>query len=204
MILSAINTNISNKKLLEGCSRDEKEAVSVFYGRYKDLIYSAIHKWINKYAAETNRQEYVEEIFNQAFLEIMEDNFAKLKQARDKNRLSGLVFLIAYQCTGRYFKKKWIYDRRKGDSPPIFPPIKDDPGKGLMDKELIKLIDEFISNSDSIEQAVLRLRFEEGLKYHQIAARLELTTVHVGVIVNRTKEKLRIFLKDKSHSDYDF
>ena len=201
-----IANSISDKELIEACGKGDTKAISIFYERYKDLIYSAIHKWISKYAKEIGnqeREEDVKEIFNEAIIYIMENNFAKAKQARDPDRISGLVFLLAYQVTGRYFKKKWISDKRKGRGEPAFPPIED----GILDRlgrdERIRFVGEFMETLIPEEQKIMELRFSEGLKYREIADETGLTTTHVGVIINRVKEELNIFIKERYGAGYE-
>lgn len=201
MISNDLNCDgCSAKELLEACFRGDRDAITTFYEKYKDLIYSAIHKWINKYAAATDREEDVKEVFNQAIIDIMRNNFAKLKKARDLNNVSGLVFLIAYQTTGRYFKKKWVDRKRRAeDSISDLVDVGASPIDQLITEENIRLVDEFLDTLSSLEQEVIELRYSEGLKYQEIASRLELSTVHVGVIISRVKEKLAMFARERYH-----
>lgn len=196
--MNTASKDISNKELLEACFRGEGAAATVFYERYKDLIYSAIHKWINKYANAVDRDEDVKEIFNEAVINLMNNNFAKLKQARDLNNVSGLIFIIAYQTAGRYFKKKWVYDRRKKDIPDAGLPDKSpDPIDKLIKEEQIRLVGEFLAALTPLEQNIMEQRYGKGLKYREIAGRLELSTVHVGVVISRVKEKLEEFIRER-------
>ena len=81
----------SDKELLEACCSGDINAINIFYERYKNLIYNAIHVWINKYAKEIDRIEDVKEIFQETILDIMKNSFARIKQARDPNHISGLT-----------------------------------------------------------------------------------------------------------------
>ncbi len=196
--MTTTDKDMPNKALLEACFQGDRAAVTIFYERYKDLIYSAIHKWINKYADAVDREEDVREIFNEAIISFMRGNFAKLKQARDLNNVSGLVFLIAYQTTGRYFKRKWSYDKKRQKDPvPEVPGEGTDPLDKLVREERMRLVGEFLATLSPLEQEVVELRYGERLKYREIADRLELSTVHVGVSINRVKEKLATFIRER-------
>ena len=196
--MTTTDKDMPNKALLEACFQGARAAVTIFYERYKDLIYSAIHKWINKYADAVDREEDVKEIFNEAIISFMRGNFAKLKQARDLNNVSGLVFLIAYQTTGRYFKRKWSYDKKRQKDPvPEVPGEGTDPLDKLVREERMRLVGEFLATLSPLEQEVVELRYGERLKYREIADRLELSTVHVGVSINRVKEKLATFIRER-------
>ncbi len=50
-----------DKELLETCRSGDTNAINIFYERYKNFIYNAIHAWINKYAKEIDRTEDVRE-----------------------------------------------------------------------------------------------------------------------------------------------
>lgn len=196
----ALNKNTSNKSLIEACSQGDKDAISIFYERYKDLIYSAIHKWISKYSHGDGRHEQeddVKEVFNEAIIYIMDNNFRNVRKARDPERISGLIFLLAYQVTGKYFKKKWIDNKRKGENEPTFP----DGGDGITEKlskeEGIRLVGEFLKTLSDEEQDIMELFFGEGLKYKEIAYRKELSTTHVGVIISRIKNRCRVFIQKR-------
>ena len=198
--MNTTSKNTSDKELLEACFRGDRDAITTFYEKYKDLIYSAIHKWINKYAAATDREEDVKEVFNQAIIDIMRQNFAKLKKARDLNNVSGLVFVIAYQTTGRYFEKKWRDRGRRAETDILgLPGGGASPLDELLEQERIRLLDESLATLSALEQEVMELRYGDGFKYQRIATRLELSTVHVGVIINRAKEKLAAFIRERHH-----
>lgn len=192
-----IDNAISNKELLEACYGADTAAITLFYERFRDLVYSAIHGWMNKYAHGEDREEGVDEVFQQTFLELMDNGFAKLKQAHDQNKPAALIFLIAYQCAGRHFKKKWKTEKRRielGDPEPAG-------GEGIiggLDREAInKLIGEFLDTLNPKEQKVFELRFGGGLEYEIIAGRTGLTTNNVGVMISRMKEKFKAFIKEE-------
>ena len=182
--MNTTSKNTSDKELLEACFRGDRDAITTFYEKYKDLIYSAIHRWINKYAAATDREEDVKEVFNQAIIDIMRENFAKLKKARDLNNVSGLVFVIAYQTTGRYFEKKWRERGRRTETDILgLPGGGASPLDELLEQERIRLLDESLATLSALEQEVMELRYGDGFQYRKIARRLELSTTHVGVVI---------------------
>lgn len=189
---------MSNKDLLEACYRGDEAAISLFYDRYKDLVYSAIHRWMDRYAKNENREEHIAELFQQAFLELIDNGFAKLKQARDQDKPAALIFLIAQQCAGRYFKARWKEGRRRAKE--VEWPAA---GGGLSrhDRELINtFISSFLNTLGETELQVFDLRFGDGLKYEDISERTGLTTDNVGVMISRIKERFRDSVREKCPS----
>ena len=198
-----IDKNIPDKELLEACYQGDSDAINIFFERYKDLIYSAIHKWINRYAKDTEREENVKKVFQDAVLDIMEDGFAKLKEARDPSRITGLIFIITYHRAGKYFKKRWLDRKRRAEEEPEGPDGTE-PLDALSREERIKVVGEFIEGLSPIERKIMELRFSEELKYGEIAVETGLSSANVGVMINRIKEKLRIFIKEKYPSFANF
>lgn len=195
--MSKLYSDKSNKELLEACFQGIREAIIGFYMRYKDLIYSAIHKWINKYASkEAGISEDIKEVFNEAIIYIMERKFARLRQARDLNHPSPLIFLLAYQKTGKYFRKKWKERARTGHtggSCPATGSFLDE----LTRNERVELVGEFLEILDPEERHIIELKYECGLKQWEIAAELGLTESNVGVRISRIKDKLRAFIEEE-------
>lgn len=194
--MAQIDNNSDNKDILEACYQGDSNAINIFFARYKDLIYTAIHKWINKYAKVTERMEDVKEIFQEAVMDIMEDGFRKLKQARDQNRISGLIFMIVYHRAGKYFKKKWKAQHRREDEN-----SENGQFKRYLDilevKEKIEIVDKFIAGLNPIEKKILELRFSDGLRYKEIAEKTGLSTTNVGVLISRLKERLKRFIMER-------
>ena len=191
----------SDSKLLAACIEGNASAVSEFYNRYEKLIYSAIHSWLNKNARGEDRTEYVKEVFHEAFIELMDNNFLKLRNANDPDSLSGLIFTIAYYKTSSYFKKiartrNIIQRRLRSPEDPM-----DDP---VIRKELNDIVKSFLEELDERESRIFKLKFQDGMEYHEIADLMNLTTNHVGVLISRIKEKFIEFAKRRGIESVDF
>ncbi|MBI3990714.1 MAG: sigma-70 family RNA polymerase sigma factor [Candidatus Omnitrophica bacterium] len=186
--------------MLEASSAGDAHAINIFYERYSKLIYNAIHSWINKYAKDIDRIEDVKEIFQETILDIMKNSFARIKQARDPNRISGLIFLIAYQNAGKYFKKKWLEEKKRcGEEIAIS--RKDDLIDNLDREEKIRLVDKFRTTLTDEESRIMDLRYREEMKYREIAEKTGISTNNVGVILNRIKERLKVFINKECRAN---
>lgn len=200
--MTLVSDDISNSQLVEACSQGDSRAIEIFYERYKDLIYSAVHRWLNRYAPESRGSEDVKEVFQEAVVAVMENGFAKVRQARDPERISGLIYLIAYQRTGRCFERKWREDRRRGEAEnPVHHP-EDEIIDRLTHNERMGLAKDFYATLlRPIEQEVITHYFRGDFQYSDIAEITGLTTNNVGVMISRIKERFRSFIKEKYGSD---
>lgn len=188
-----IDNTIQDKDLLEACFQGNADAIAIFYERFKDLIYNAIHSWINKYAKDEDRVEDVKDIFQQAILELMDDGFKKLKQLRDPNKPTAIIFLISYQCAGRYFKAKWKEKKIRVDGPTVNWPSGEE---GPIDGEVYAIVDSFLDTLNDMERTVFELRFKKEKKYEHIAFETGLSIDNIGVMISRIKDKFKVFVKD--------
>ncbi|MGL4594691.1 MAG: RNA polymerase sigma factor [Thermoguttaceae bacterium] len=66
-----------------------------------------------------------------------------------------------------------------------------DPKRLIENKEISQMIHKKINELSAKQREVLRLKFQEGLKYHEIAEVLGLSTSHVGVILHESIAFLR-------------
>jgi RNA polymerase sigma factor (sigma-70 family) len=192
---------VSNRELIQDCARAEPRSIEQFYERYKDLIYCAIHRWIERYGRDEDRSEDVREVFQEAIVSLMENDFRRVRKARDPERISGLVFLIAYQAAGRYFERKWKERRRRGVVDPN-EPASDDLFDRISREEKRRIVACFLETLGPLERQVLELAYGDGLKYLEVASVLGISVPYVGVLIHRVKKKLRKYIHERCGSDF--
>ena len=158
-------------------------------------MYSAIHRWISQYSWDVERDE-AGEVFQDVMIMLMDKNFKALSKAHDPDSLSGLIFIIAFHGTGRYFTKKWKEMKRtapvSGDEPAV-----DDLLDRIDEKLKMVLIEEFFSGLKPVEKEIFELRFGEDMAYGGISGETGLSISHVGVIISRLKARLKKFIEKK-------
>jgi len=188
----------STRELLDACYRGVPVGAAAFYSRYKDLVYSAIYRWSAKYDEGHCHNDDVSEIFQQSFLILMDKGFAKVKEARDQDNPEPFIFLIAHQCAGRYFKKKWKEEKRRAteEDSHLVEYIR----KHIPSEEIDRLIGDFLVGLNETEQKVFELRFGEECGYADIAGLTNLTVTNVGVVIGRIRQKFVAFV-EKEHPD---
>jgi len=193
MSLSPISNRSPDSELLAACSQGDEVAIDIFFNRFKDLIYYAINQWMSKSAQDEDRSSYVEEIFHDIFITLMEDAFAVLEQAHNPDKLSPLIYIIAYRATGDYFKKKWKRKKRYVEPPEGEGPVVSitDP---VLSREMKRIIGEAIGSLEERERQIIELLFAEDLSYKQIAEYIGIKPNHVGVLIKRIKEKIKEYI----------
>ncbi len=145
---------------------------------------------------ETDRDEHIEELFQEAFLTLMENDFALLRRARDPERISELLFVIVFRMTGRYFRDRRQENGRKSDRTGSGIGVTDDPLERLSLKEEVELVGGFLAGLSPSDRRILELYYDRGLRYREIAELTGLTTTNVGVKISRLRERLRKYLID--------
>jgi RNA polymerase sigma-70 factor (ECF subfamily) len=188
-----------NKALLESCFNGNEQAVQIFCDRFKNLLYAAIHGWINKSAPDADRAEDVQEVFHNVLILIMEDGFARLKGLRDAAKISGYLYMMAYNETGRYFHKKWREERTKQEEASVTEA--DDLIEKLSQEDRRRIVAELMETLNERERSILECFYAEEMSYAEIAETLGLTTSNVGVMISRIKVKCVKFIKARYGGD---
>lgn len=193
-----MNLNITatspDSKILEACREGDEAAMGVFFNKYQDLVYSAIHRWIGQYSFGAGQDE-VADVFQSVMLALMKDNFKVLAKAHDPDKLGGLVYLVAFQGTGRYFEKKWKHEKKHTPATGN-EPVPDDVLDKIDKKIKLAMIDAFVSNLKPLEQEIFELRFRDDEEYSDIAVQVGLSANNIDVIINRLKTRLRAYMKE--------
>ncbi|MDP3791388.1 MAG: sigma-70 family RNA polymerase sigma factor [Candidatus Omnitrophota bacterium] len=196
-MISRLSEHSSDSALLEACCQHDEFAFKLLYDRYSKLVYSAIHKWIKTYASKKeDRKEDIKDVFQEAFIDMVENNFSRLRQAKDPNKLSGLIFIIAHHRAGKYFTKKW----KEGEF--VEKDLKNIPSpeniiENLTREEQNSIAEKFLNTLSKKEYDIMELHLHRGFKYDEIAAAMRLSRVYVGVIINRVKNKMKLYIKNK-------
>ena len=191
-----MGTESENKILLQGCFAGNEHALRAFYDRFKNLLYAAIHGWIAKSAPEAERTEDVHEVFHNVLILIMEDRFARLRSLRHSSKISGYLYVMAYNETGRYFHKKWQDDKKKSDEEPVS--VEDDHLiEKLSKEERLGIVAQFMKTLSGRESEIMRLFYAEEMAYSEIGRTLGLSTSNVGVLISRIKDKCVKFIRMK-------
>ncbi|MGA1790669.1 MAG: RNA polymerase sigma factor [bacterium] len=85
-----VNKDLLN--LIERCIKKEKDAWNTFVGTYGKLIYNYIIRSLGRYSYPFQDDD-LDEIFNNVFLALIEDNYKRLRNFRGQNEHSFAAYL---------------------------------------------------------------------------------------------------------------
>lgn len=190
-----MNKTEGDKDIMQGCFAGDAIAISAFYESYKNLIFAAIHDWTKQKAGGASDYD-IAEIFQGALLELMRNDFDRLRSVRDIEKPEPLIYLISYQYTGHYFKNKWREESRVVPIDPVLPVMAADNSEQYQE-DTLRILDVALETLNEDEQLILQLYYRDDMKYKEIASETGLSATNVGVIIARAKEKMRSFIKKK-------
>ena len=150
--------SLSEKELLNTCIQGNKDAWDAFVERYTNLIYHAINKTLKTYHADSLYQE-INDIHNNVFLSLMENDYKKLRQYEGINgcTVSSWLIVVTTNSTLNIIKRQKSYipiDDATGDSMGVIEKISNPqplPEEELTDVEYGKIFKELISFRTEIE-----------------------------------------------------
>lgn len=180
------------KALLTGCLKGEKAAWDAFVLQYSSLVYHTIRKTLGLYHAEA-RQELIEDLFQEIFLSILRDSFAKLRQFRGDRgcSLASWLRVVAARLTIDFLRKQKfptveIADSLASDDP--------DPSLRIIDQEEEKLLLRVLPDLPPKDRLFLELLYRKGLLPEEVAAFLGVSVSAVYTQKSRVVDKLREIL----------
>ena len=178
---------MTDDEIMAGMAENDPKGFSAFERKFKERIYAVARRVFNYNISN----ETLEELFYEVLFIVWE----KLSKGEKINKLSAFVAIVARNKSVdllNYEKKHTHLEKEKeqktGDPGPEDETIKND---------LIKIIKDHIKLLDPVEQEIIRLRFNEELRFHEIAKKLSMNTPAVGQRLRRSLIKLRKMLEDK-------
>ena len=197
--------NLSEKELLNTCIQGNKEAWDAFVERYTNLIYHTINKTLKTYHADSLYQD-LDDIHNNVFLSLMENDYRKLRQYEGRNgcTVSSWLMVVTTNFTLNIIKRQKSYipiDDATGDSMSVIEKISNpqpQPEEELADVEYGKILQELIKGLNTNDMLFLKLYYEKELPPEEIAEMLNLTVSTVYSKKNRVREKLKKIAKKKN------
>ncbi|MBN3038007.1 MAG: sigma-70 family RNA polymerase sigma factor [Candidatus Omnitrophica bacterium] len=139
-------------------------------------------------------QQDVQDILQKVFVLLWEKG--KLKQIRDRNKISSWLVMVAANCALNHFRCQKEIPCQKED---LFANTQstDYMGRKNFDREnLYSIFENMLNNLPAKEQIIVKLNYLYGKKQREIAEILKIPQNSVSSIVKRTKDKLQQELKD--------
>ena len=191
------------RALIAGCIQGNKDAWQDFICHYSSLVYYIVRKILYSRHCDMAGEE-IEDLHNDIFLSIIDNNGKKLRQYEGKNgcTVSSWVRVIAVRSTIDYLRRKratWslsedettrAVEQQSGSS--------GSPLKNLEDGERKQLLEEAIADLPEKDQLFLKLFYYKETPPQEIAAILHSSTSAVYSRASYLREKLRGAFKKAS------
>ena len=192
----AVNDNITERDLVGRCLDGDKPAWDLLVTRYTGLVYHVMHRCAHKNGAALQPEE-LEDLHNDFFLCLLEDNSRRLRAFRGDAMLSTYLGRIVFNLTVDYLRRRrsqysfdefMVTDRtdNTGEASPLEQAISDD---------LIELVRRCMPQLPEKDRGIIDLRIFQRLSVNQIADELGLKVETARARIQRALEKLRKLVK---------
>ena len=205
-----------DSRLIQSCLAGEKAAWNKLVEKVSSFVYYCIHKVIRTYGGEISDED-IQDIFQNVFLALCKDNFKKLRSYGRKCKFTTwLSFVVRSVCVD-YLRKE-----KKGSTISLDEPVhlkqKDENsaisrGDTMADKsedvvsqleqaQVQEIVHNVLDGLPSRERMIIRLFYEEGKKYREIAGIMDIPENTVASALSRVKASLKSKLKEKLGKEY--
>jgi RNA polymerase sigma-70 factor, ECF subfamily len=191
------------RALISRCIQGNKDAWQDFIRRYSSLVYYMVQKVLYSGHCDAAREE-IDDLHNDIFLSIIDNNGKKLRQYEGKNgcTVSSWVRIIAVRSTIDYLRRK--RDTLSLSTEDTVRAVEQQsassctPLQNLEDRERRQLLQDAIADLPAKDQLFLKLFYYKETPPQEIAAILHSSTSAVYSRASYLREKLREALKKAS------
>lgn len=179
-----------DRELLKRCLQHEPGAWNDFVDRFLGLIYHVIQHTADARSYPLTPED-TEDLAAQVLLEIVEKDYAVLRQFRGQSSLASYLTVIARRtCVNEMARRMQAQAvQTKGERQPLEEqPARSNPESGL---ETMEEVTKLLSKLPGKERAVVKLYFLEGRSYEEISTELDIPVNSIGPILTRARKKLR-------------
>ncbi|MBL7092122.1 MAG: sigma-70 family RNA polymerase sigma factor [Candidatus Omnitrophica bacterium] len=192
-------SDLSNSSLVARCINRDRLAWDKFVERFSPLVFWAIKDRLGQARYRGNRED-IEDIFQNVFVLLWEKG--KLKQVKDREKLSGWLAMVAANCVYNYFRNK----RESLPGKELLPEKTaslDCPAAGTIEQErLHDIIKEGLNCLSAREVIILKLNYFYNKTHQEIGRILKMPANTVSSIIKRTKEKIKEELEKQGWENF--
>jgi RNA polymerase sigma-70 factor (ECF subfamily) len=179
-----------DRELLRRCLHHEAGAWNDFVDRFLGLIYHVIHHSAHLRSAPLKPQE-VEDLAAEVLLQIVDNNYAVLRQFRGQSSLATYLTVIARRiCVQELARRQAAREvQPKGGAQAA--PEPEEPPRASVGLETLEEVAHLLRKLPSKERSVVRLHYLEGRSYEEISTQLNIPLNSIGPILSRARQRLR-------------
>lgn len=177
------------KTLIARCVKGEKAAWDAFVRQYSGLIYHTIRKTFALHHTEP-RMEIVDDLFQDIFLSLVNNEFAQLRRFRGDNgcTLASWLRMIAARRTIDHLRNANIQSESLADHFVNATNVEPDP---VVDQHDAERIAQAVANLQPRERIIIDLFFRRNLSAEDVAGILRMSVGAVYTQKSRILAKLR-------------
>ena len=181
-------TNL-DRDLLKRCLAKQPGAWNDFVDRFLGLIYHVVQHTAHLRSA-TLRSEDTEDFAAEILLQIVERDYAVLRQFRGQSSLASYLTVIARRiCVQQLSQRSAARDVQPAAAEAAEKEAEDNgPAAGL---ERLEEVERLLGRLPAREREVVRLHYIEGRTYEEISTELNIPVNTIGPILSRARKKLR-------------
>lgn len=182
MALTAVD-----RDLLRRCLHHEPGAWNDFVDRFLGLVYHVIQHTAHLRSFDLGPED-IEDVASQVLLEIIENDYAPLRNFKGKCSLATYLTIIARRtCVQELVRRAAAHDADLKAGKRLDAVDKLRPQAGL---ESLEEVGKLLSTLPSKERKVVKLFYLEGRSYEEISTLLSVPVNSIGPILNRARKKL--------------
>ncbi len=180
-----------DRELIRRCLQHEAGAWNDFVDRFLGLVYHVVQH-VSDMRSYPLTAEDKEDVSAQILLQIVDNDYAALRQFRGKSSLASYLTVIARRtCVHELAKRAQMKEKeatvRPNEQEPV-EKIDERPKAGL---ETLEEVGKLLKKLPSRERAVVRLFYIESRSYEEISTELNIPVNSIGAILSRARKKLR-------------
>ncbi len=177
-----------DRELIKRCLHHEPGAWNDFVDRFLGLVYHVVQHTAHLRSYPL-KPEDTEDIAAQILLQIVDNDYASLKQFRGKSSLASYLTVISRRTCVHEMARRLTQPHTAKPSEDGVEEVADTPRKpGL---ETLEEVGKLLKKLPSRERAVVRLFYIEGRSYEEISTELSIPVNSIGAILSRARKKLR-------------
>jgi RNA polymerase sigma-70 factor (ECF subfamily) len=178
-----------DRDLIRRCLHHEPGAWNDFVDRFLGLVYHVVQHTADMRSYPL-KPEDKEDIAAQVLLQIVENDYAALKQFRGKSSLAAYLTVIARRtCVQQIARRAAAQDALRVPTAQVVEP--EEPQRPKAGLETLEEVGKLLKKLPSRERTVVRLFYLEGRSYEEISTELNIPVNSVGAILSRARKKLR-------------
>jgi len=177
------------KTLIAGCIKGDKATWDGFVQQYSNLVYHTIRKTLTLHHTES-RDEMVEDLYQEFFISILQNNCRKLAQFRGDGgcTLASWLRVVASRLTIDFLRKE-----RHPEVEVTETIASDQPGAPdlMLDREQADLLSRSIDSLSSRDRMIIELFYQQALPSQEIASILKISVGALYTQKSRILDRLR-------------